>query len=67
MKSLNDQLENYLMFKNKYDKFYRKYITFAKEVNIEQVISTYLQSNIRHKFLQQGFKGREAEKILKVK
>lgn len=29
MKSLNDQLENYLMFKNKYDRFYRKYLTFA--------------------------------------
>ena len=63
---LNEQLENYLVFKQHYDKFYKEFVKQAHGVQVEYIIKTYMDSHIRHQLLREGFKGREADKLDKV-
>lgn len=53
------QLENYIEYKHQYDQFYQEYYRQAMSVDIQGVVQTYLQSNTKLKYLQNGFKSRE--------
>lgn len=55
------------MFKQHYDKFYKAFTKQSHGVQVEHIVKTYMNSHIRHQFWREGFRGREADKLEKVR
>lgn len=53
------QIELYIKFKPKFDKFYQEFYSANKDAEIQTIMQKYLKSSTKLKFLQNGFKTRE--------